>query len=494
MADSRATAEGLPEARVRPFGEPSRVLGEHGVAVVHEAAMRILVEVGCEVHDDEALALLRDHGQAVDGSRVRPDPDWVLGLVAQAPSHFELHGRGEARVVAVGGDARAVLTPSGGSPFASDRERGRREGTLADHDELVRLAHASGELTAMQSGVCEAQDLPETSRHLDMDYSCLRWSDWPYVTYGTSAEKARDGIELAAMVAGGSDELAARPRVVGVVNPNSPLVWDGLMVGALREWARAGQPVAVTPFLLGGASAPVSIAGALAQQTAEALFGVALAQLERPGAPCIFGSFSTPVDMRSGGPAFGTPEAVLATIAGGELARRYDVPYRGGGALCSGNTLDGQVASEALMSLWATSLAGSHLVMHAAGWIEGGLTTSYEKLVMDAELLRSFRRMREGVDLAEPEFALEMLLAEGPGGMFLASDHTMERFRDLWMSPLYRAQAYPTWEKKGSPTQAELATAEWRRLLEAYEDPGIDPALDTELRAFVAARGRQFDA
>lgn len=474
--------------------EPACVLGEEGVEAVHEAAMRILAEIGCELRDEDGLALVRAAGQQVEGTRVRVDPDWLLETVARAPETFTLYGRTPGREVTIGGGNPPVLMASGGSPFCSDRERGRREGTIADHDELVRLCHATGILHMNQAGVVEAQDLPASSRHLRMEYSCLRWSDRPFAAYGGNRERARDGLELVALAHGGLERLAERPAVLGIVNPNSPLVWDGAMVGALLEWARAGQPIAVTPFLLGGASSPVTLAGALAQQTAEALFGIALAQLVRPGAPCAFGSFTTPVDMRSGGPAFGSPEAVLATVAGGELARRYGLPYRGGGALCSGNALDGQAASESVMTLWATYLSGCHVVLHAAGWLEGGLTTSYEKLVVDVDLLRSFARIREGIAVSEDELALAAIAQEGPGGMFLAAEHTVARFRSLWMSPLFRSQAYVSWQKQGAPRQEELATQEWKRLLERYEDPGLDPDLDAELVAFVARREREREA
>ena len=245
-------------------------------------------------------------------------------------------------------------------------------------------------MTCQQSGTVEAGDLSEHSRHLDMDYSILRWSDKPYVCYGTSGPKARDSVELAAIACGGRERIERTPAIMGVVNPNSPLVWDFLMVDALTEWAQAGQPVIVTPFLLAGATAPVSVAGGLALQVAEALTGIALVQAIRPGAPALFGSFFTAVDMRTGGPAFGTPESVIGTLAGGQLARRYHLPYRGGGGLCSSNALDAQAAAETLNTLWATMLAPADFVLHAAGWLEGGLTACYEKLALDLEVLRMF--------------------------------------------------------------------------------------------------------
>jgi trimethylamine--corrinoid protein Co-methyltransferase len=276
---------------------------------------------------------------------------------------------------------------------------------------------------------------------------------------------------------------------MGIVNPNSPLVWDFLMVDALSEWARAGQPVVVTPFLLAGATAPITIASGLVLKVAEALSGVALIESIRPGAPAVFGSFFTAVDMRTGGPAFGTPESVLGTLAGGQLARRYRLPYRGGGGLCSSNSLDAASSAETTMTLWATMLAGSDFVMHAAGWLEGGLTASYEKFAIDLELLRMFQMIDEGIPVNDERFAMAAIAQEGPGGMFLANDHTLEHFRDwMFMSPLFRSQAYVTWEKQGSLTTDQLATREWKALLESYQDPGIDDAVDEELREYVTRR------
>jgi trimethylamine--corrinoid protein Co-methyltransferase len=253
--------------------------------------------------------------------------------------------------------------------------------------------------------------------------------------------------------------------------------------------------VIVTPFLLAGATAPVSVAGGLALQVAEALTGVALVQLIRRGAPALFGSFFTAVDMRTGGPAFGTPESVVGTLAGGQLARRYNLPYRGGGGLCSSNALDAQAAAETMNTLWATMLAPADFVLHAAGWLEGGLTASYEKFVVDLELLRMFAMIDEGIDTSEERLAIQTMREEGPGGMFLAADHTLAHFREwMFMSPLFRSQAYVTWQKQGAPTTDTLATAEWKRMLETYEDPGIDDAVDEELREYIARRKAEIEA
>ncbi len=470
------------------------VLTDEQLDAIHEHAMTIVEEIGTDVRHDESLALLQSHGQRVDGQRVRWDREFLMEMVAKAPASFTVRGRNPERAVTIGGGS-LVLTPSGGSPFCSDLERGRRDGSLADHDELVKMAHAADLMTCQQSGAVEAGDLDERWRHMDMDHSVIRWSDKPYVCYGTSGPKARDAVAMAAIACGGLDVIERTPGLMGVVNPNSPLVWDHLMADALTGWAEANQPVIVTPFLLAGATAPVSIAGGLAQQVAEALTGVALAQAVRPGCPCVYGSFFSAVDMRTGGPAFGTPESVLGTLAGGQLARRYRLPFRGGGGLCSANSLDAQAASESLNMLWATFMAGSDLVMHAAGWLEGGLTASYEKFALDLEVLRMFRTLVSGIAVGEEEFALDALREEGPGGMFLGSTHTLEHFRDwVFMSPLFRSQAYVTWEKQGAVTTDRAATAEWKRLLEGYVDPGIDPAVEEELQEYMARRQREIEA
>ena len=454
----------------------AQVLTEEQLDLIHDRAMTILEEIGTEVRHDGALELLAAAGQNVDGTRVRWDREFVMEMLAKAPETFTVRGRNPERAVTLGGGS-FVLTPVGGSPFCSDLERGRREGSMRDYLELVKMAQAADLLTCQQSGVVEASDLDDQTRHMDMDYAVIRWSDKPYVCYGTSGPKARDAVNLAAIACGGREEIEKTPGMLGVVNPNSPLVWDWLMADALIEWATANQPVVVTPFLLAGATAPVSIAGGLAQQVAEALSGVALAQTVRPGAPCVFGSFFSAVDMRTGGPSFGTPESVLGCIAGGQLARRYKIPFRGGGGLCSGNALDAQAASESLNMLWATFMAGSDLVMHAAGWLEGGLTASYEKLALDLEVLRMFVVMREGIGIERGGVRDRR---DPRGG---ARRHVPRL--DAHARALPRLGVHePAVQVAGLRHLGEAGRAhrrpvrpprEWKRLLESYEDPGIDP-------------------
>jgi trimethylamine--corrinoid protein Co-methyltransferase len=465
-----------------------KVLTEEQLDIIHEQAMRILEEIGTDVLHEGGRKLLAEAGMKIEDERVRYDRGWIMEQVAKAPATFAIQARNPANSLVVG-EGPPICMNVGGPPFASDLDEGRRSGRLRDHDVLVKLTQASDLLTCVQSGAVEAQDLDVVTRHMDMDYSVLRWSDKPYTCYGTSGPKARDAVELAAIVFGGHDAIAATPAFLGVVNPNSPLIWDFRMTDALMAWAEFGQPVVVTPFLLAGGTAPVSVAGALAIQVAEALSGVAIAQAVRPGVPCLYGSFFTALDMRSGSPAFGTPESVFGILAGAQLARRYGLPFRGGGGLASANSVDGQAAAETQQMLWATMLAGTDLVLHAAGWLEGGLTASFEKFALDVELLRMFRRLGEGIGFSEEELAFDALQEMGPGGLFLASTHTMEHFKEwLYMSPLFFTPDFASWEGQGSPTLAQNANGAWKRLLESYEDPGLDAAIDEELQAYIAKR------
>ncbi len=465
-----------------------KLLSDEQEETVHEQAMRILEEIGTDVLHEQARKLLAEAGQAVGDDRVRWDRAFVMEQVARAPATFRLRARNPERTLDVG-TGTPVLMNVGGPPFASDLDEGRRSGRMKDHDTLVRLTHASDVLNCVQVGAVEATDLPVEHRHLDMEYSAIRWSDKPYTTYGTSGPRARDGLAMAAIVHGGREEIEAEPVLMGVVNPNSPLIWDFRMTDALLAWAEWNQPIIVTPFLLAGATAPVSVAGGLAQQVAEALSGVALAQLVRPGVPCLYGSFFTATDMRTGAPAFGTPESVFGVLAGAQMARRYGLPFRGGGGLASSNAVDAQAAAETQMMLWATMLAGTDVVLHAAGWLEGGLTASFEKLALDVELLRQFSLQRRGIGLSQEELAFDALAELGPGGLFLASGHTMTHFKEwLYMSPLFQTQDFATWEGSGAPATDRAANSAWKKLLESYQDPGIDPTVDEELGAYIDRR------
>jgi len=463
-----------------------RVMTPEQEEVVHNQGMRILSEIGLDVLHDDMLKLLAEAGQTVEGNRVRFDPEWVMAQVALAPHTFTLHARNPANSVEVGGGTPLYMGV-GGPPFFSDLDEGRRGGTLEGHDTMIKLTQAAPPLNCAQTGACEPVKMDVHTRHLDMEYSTLRWSDLPYTTYGTSGPKARDGIEMARIVHGG--DLAGRTALMGVVNSVSPLIWDFRMVDALWAWAESNQATVVTPFLLGGATAPVSVAGGLAQQVAETLSGIALAQLVRPGAPCLYGSFFQATDMRTGAPAFGTPESIFGIFGGAQLARRYGLPFRGGGALTGANVVDAQCGAEAAFMLWATLLAGTDVVLHAAGWLEGGLVASCEKFALDVELLEQFTIQMRGIGMSEEELAFDMLAEAGPGGLILASEHTSQHFKEwLYMSPLFTTQDFTTWNAAGAEDTAQRANRLWKKLLASYEDPGIDADLDAELLAFMERR------
>jgi len=463
-----------------------RLLTQEQEEQVHEYAMRICEEIGLDVLHQDARKLLEEAGQKVEGDRVYFDRGFVMEQLAKAPHTFTLHARNPENTVEVGGGT-TLWMGVGGPPFLSDLDEGRRAGTLEGHDTFIKLTQAASPLNCAQTGACEPTKMDVNTRHLDMEYSTLRWSDLPYTTYGTSGPKARDGIEMARIVHGG--DLGDRTALMGVVNSVSPLIWDFRMVDALIAWAESNQATVVTPFLLGGATAAVSVAGGLAQQVAEALSGVAIAQTIRPGAPCLYGSFFQATDMRSGAPALGTPESIFGVFAGAQLARRYGLPFRGGGGLCSSNAVDAQAGAESSFMLWATMLAGTDVVLHAAGWLEGGLTASLEKFALDVELLEQLQVQQRGVGFSEEEFAFDALKELGPGGLWLAAQHTMDHFREWqYISPLFITQDFTTWSAAGGEETAARANRRWKQLLETYEDPGIDADTDAELIAYMDRR------
>jgi trimethylamine--corrinoid protein Co-methyltransferase len=463
-----------------------RPLTEEQEEQVHDYAMRILEEIGVDVLHEQGRQVLANEGQKVEGERVYLDRGFVMEQLAKAPHTFTLHARNPANTVEVGGGTQLWMGV-GGPPFLSDLDEGRRAGTLEGHDTIIKLTQASEPLNCAQTGACEPTKMDVHTRHLDMEYSTLRWSDLPYTTYGTSGPKARDGIEMARIVHGG--DLGDRTALMGVVNSVSPLIWDYRMVDAMIAWAESNQATIVTPFLLGGATAAVSVAGGLAQQVAEALSGVALAQTIRPGSPCLYGSFFQATDMRSGAPALGTPESIFGVFAGAQLARRYGLPFRGGGGLCSSNAVDAQAAAEASFMLWATVLAQTDVVLHAAGWLEGGLTASLEKFALDVELLQQLQVQQRGIGFSDEEFAFDALKEVGPGGLWLAAEHTMLHFKEWqYISPLFITQDFTTWQTMGAEETAARANRRWKQLLESYVDPGIDEGVDEELRAFMDRR------
>ncbi|MBV8495832.1 MAG: trimethylamine methyltransferase family protein, partial [Gammaproteobacteria bacterium] len=408
---------------------PYALLGEEGLAAVEAHADQLLEEIGIEVRGDgEAIRLWRAAGAQVrDEWRVHVPRGLARAIVQRsAPREFTQHARNPARSVPIGGN-HTVFAPAYGSPFVSDLARGRRYGTLEDFHNFVKLAYLSPWLHHSGGTVCEPVDVPVSRRHLDMVYAHMRYSDKPFMGSVTTAARAADSIEMCRVLFG-SEFVANHCVILGNVNVNSPLVLDGEASRVIRTYAAANQAAVCVPFILGGAMGPVTTAGGLAQCFAEATFCVALAQLERPGAPAILGNFLSSMSLRSGAPTFGTPEPALAYLAIGQLARRLGVPLRCGGNLCAAKVPDAQAAYESANSLWPAFLAGANFVLHAAGWLEAGLVMSYEKFVMDTDQLGAFHTLARGLALDENGFALGAFREIGPGKHYLGSAHTLANY------------------------------------------------------------------
>jgi trimethylamine--corrinoid protein Co-methyltransferase len=368
----------------------------------------------------------------------------------------------------------------------------RRDATLQDFRQLAMLSQAFGELDTAGGVICEPNDAPLDSRHLDMIYALATLTDKFYMGNVVSGPNAADTIAMTSILFGGRDVIERTPATISLINCNSPLRWDDRMLDAQFEYNRANQPVVLTPFLLMGAMSPVTIPAALAQQLAEALSGIALAQLIRPGCPVVFGSFLSNIDMQSGSPSFGTPESAIGLLCTGQLARHYGLPFRTGGGLNSSQTADAQAAYEALMTLLPTFLAGTNFVMHSAGWLEGGLVSCYEKFVIDVELLRELRVEFTPLEIDEESLAFGAHAEVGHGGHFLGAAHTMERFRECFYRPMLSSTAnFERWIKQGGKDAAARAGEIWRKKLAEFTPPPLDEAIRAELDDFVARRRRE---
>ena len=462
------------------------ILDEAALDELDRGWRRIVSELGIDFLHEEALAVLADAGQDVDGQLVRFDPDWILEQVAKAPSEFDLQARNPERSVHIGGN-HMVFSAVYGCPFVREGLE-RRDATYADFENLVRLAQAFPQLDSPGGTICEPNDKPLDSRHLDMVYALLTLSDKPFMGSVTSGPNAVDTIAMAEMVFG-RESIEETPAIISLINVNSPLRYDDRMLAALLEYARVGQATVITPFLLMGAMSPVSIPATLAQQVAEALAGIALVQAIRPGCPVVFGSFLSNTDMQSGSPSFGTPESAVGLFCTGQIARRYGLPFRGGGALTSSQVVDAQAGYESMMSLWPTFLAGTNFVMHAAGWLESALVSCYEKFVVDVEQLRMLHEVFQPLRIDEEALAYSAHQEVGQGGHFLGAAHTLERFRECFYRPLVSStENYERWNRNGGRDAATRASEIWRKTLEEYEEPAMEPDLRAELKAYVDRR------
>src|SRR6266581_6820238 len=454
------------------------ILDEFALQELERGWRRIVSELGIEFLYEEALDYFRAAGQEVDGQLVRFDPDWILEQVAKAPPEFDLQARNPERSVHIGGK-HMVFSAVYGCPFVREGLE-RRDATYDDFQNFVRLAQSFPQLDSPGGTICEPNDLPLDSRHLDMVYALTTLSDKPFMGSVTSGPNAQDTIAMAELVFG-KESLDETPAIISLINVNSPLRYDDRMLASLVEYAKRGQATIVTPFLLMGAMSPVSVPATLAQQVGEALAGIALVQTIRPGCPVVFGSFLSNTDMQSGSPSFGTPESAVGLLCTGQIARRFGLPFRSGGGLTASQTVDAQAAYEAMMTMLPTFLAGANFVMHSAGWLESALVSSYEKFVVDVELLRMLHAVFEPLKIDEEALAYSAHQEVGQGGHFLGAVHTLERFRECFYRPLLSStENYERWNKKGGKDAAARASAIWRNTLEEYEKPPIDESLEEE--------------
>jgi trimethylamine--corrinoid protein Co-methyltransferase len=495
-ARQAARAHGIVAERV-PFItrtlQPLEVLSEEGLELIEHNADTILEKVGIEFRESpDALELLRGAGCDIDGERVRFPRGLARRLIqATAPREFTQHARNPANDVRIGGNA-TVLAPAYGSPFVLDMDQGRRYGTIEDFRNFVKLAYATPFLHHSGGTVCEPVDLPVNKRHYDMVYAHLRYSDKPFMGSVTHPLRAADTVEMARIVFG-AEALEERTYILSLINANSPLVWDSVMLGAAREYASANQAVIMTPFILAGAMSPATVAGAATQTLAEAMAGMAYVQLVRPGAPVVFGSFASSMSMQSGAPTFGTPEPALVLYALAACARRLGVPFRSGGNLTASKMPDAQAAYESANTFLPTMLAGVNFVLHAAGWLEGGLAMGYEKFVMDLDQCGMAERLQHGVDLSPNGQALDAIVENGPGQHFLGAAHTLANFESaFYRSTIADNNSYEQWESEGSKDAMQRANAIWKRMLEEYEAPSVDEGVDEQLRDWIDRKKASF--
>jgi len=461
------------------------VLNEEGLARIEANADQLLQDIGIEFRDDdEVLELWRGAGADVRDHRVRFPKGLLRQLIATAPAQFTQHARNPARNVEIGGD-NIVFAPVYGPPFVRDMDGGRRYGTIEDFRNFVKLAYLSPHIHHSGGTVCEPVDLPVNKRHLDMVYSHIKLSDKPFMGSVTATERAQDSVDMAKLVFG--DEFVEHNVVmVNLINANSPLLFDGTMLGALKVYARHHQACVVSPFILSGAMSPVTVAGTLSQLLAEAMAGVALTQIIRPGVPVIFGTFVSSISMQSGAPTFGTPESNLLLLGAAQLARRLNLPFRSGGALCASKVTDAQAAYESANTLQATMNGGVNFVLHGAGWLEGGLCSSYEKFVMDCDQLGMMAVYAKGVDVSENGQAMDAIHEVGPGGHFLGCDHTQRNFEQaFYISGIADNNSVEQWEIDGSLDATARANGLWKQMLADYMAPELDPAIDEALGEFI---------
>ena len=477
-----------PFAPVRRTFAPTELVSPDQLEEIHDASLEVLRDIGLDVLEPEARKIFAAAGCTVSDERVRFDPEMVLEAVGHSPSEFTIHARNPDHNLQIGGD-HVVFTSVGSPPNVGDVAGGRRTGNHEDFKKLVQLSHYFNSIHLHAGYPVEPADLHPSVRHLHATYDLLTLSDKAINAYSLGRDRNRDCLEMVRIARGVSaEQLKTETSLHTVINTSSPLRLDIPMCQGIIEHALHGQLSIITPFTLAGAMAPVTIAGAVTQQNAEALAGIALAQLVKPGAPIAYGGFTSNVDMRSGSPAFGTPEFMKAALLGGQLARRYGLPYRSSNVNAA-NAVDAQAGYESVFSLWGAIMGGANIVFHGAGWLEGGLRASYEKLVLDADLLAMVQTFLEPLRIDNSELALDAIAEVGPGGHFFGTQHTQDRYRNAFYMPFISDwRNFETWEEAGSPTAQDHAASVVERALSEYEAPAMDDSVRAELLEFVNHR------
>jgi trimethylamine---corrinoid protein Co-methyltransferase len=463
------------------------ILSADAMETLDRGWRKLMTEIGVEFMDERALELFRQAGQKVVDNTVFLDPDFVLAQVAKAPGEFDVQARNPANSIHIGGQSMAFGAVYG-PPFVRQGQV-RRDATMSDFRNFTQLAQSFEVMDSAGGVICEPNDTPLDSRHLDMTYALQTLTDKVYMGNVVSGVNAADTIEMSSILFGGRDNIVKTPASIQLINCNSPLRWDDRMLESQFEYSAAGQPVVLTPFILMGAMSPVTIPAALVQQIVEALSGIALSQLINPGCPVIFGSFLSNIDMQSGSPTFGTPESGIGLLCTGQIARHFGLPFRTGGGLTSSQVPDAQAGYEALMTMMPTFLAGANWVMHSAGWLEGGLVAGYEKFIVDIEILQMMHAEFTPLEIDEDSMAFGAHEEVGHGGHFLGAMHTMERFRTCFYRPLLSSSDnYEKWMRTGGFDAAARAEKIYQKKLEEYVAPPLDDAIRLELEEYVVRR------
>ncbi|MEK9979107.1 MAG: trimethylamine methyltransferase family protein, partial [Paracoccaceae bacterium] len=454
------------------------LLSSEALEIIETNAETILEEIGVNfVNNPSALALWKDAGADVQGERVHIPRGLARKLCATAPSRIKQHARNPDKTVEIGGNS-LVCAPVYGPPFVRDLAGGRRYATIADFQKFVKLGYMSKWLHHSGGTVCEPTDVAVNKRHLDMLLAHMTLSDKPFMGSVTEPSRAQDSVDMCGILFG-EDFVQNNTVMTSLININSPMTFDDVMMGALEVYARNNQACVVSPFIVGGAMAPVSVAGTLTQVLAEVLAGISYSQLIRPGAPVIFGTFVTSIDMNSGAPTFGTPEASQILYGAGQLARRMGLPYRSGGGLCGSKLPDAQAAYESANTLQAALMGGVNFMLHSCGWLEGGLVSSFEKFVMDADQLGILHHIAKGVQIDENAQAMGAIREVGPGGHYLGCDHTQTNFKSaFWRTEILDYKPFETWQEEGARDTVTLAAERLEKMINTYQKPAIDPAVE----------------